>query len=305
MVVENLDILVQEMDIGKFVESALFDVGSTKWSLRIYPAGLDEEKKEFIGVYLANLNDEDYHVRYNIEACGIQQRKCLREFKKNSCRGWGKFISKEDCLKKVKKEFHIKAEVAIAKRDEIKVGSGLGMRMMKRNAIDEPEILIKILRSEDYSDFKLVSNGQVFKCHKNILATQSETIKNAIDRWAPDGTMNFDEYKPEVVDNLLRYCYFQPLEKNVFEENVIEFLNIGEKYNLSELKEKAEFFMIANMKKETVMEFLVAGDLFAAGQVKEAALRFLCLNKPLLQENLFELKGKETLLMEIIARLSG
>jgi len=150
-----------------------------------------------------------------------------------------------------------------------------------------------------------LSNGHEFKCHKIILAAQSETIKEAIDRWALEGEMNLDEYKPEVVDNLLRHCYLQPVEENVFEKNVIEFLNIGEKYNLSELKEKAEHFMISNMKKETVIEFLLAGDLFVADQVKEAALRFLCLNKPLLQENLDKLKGNEDLLMEIIARLSA
>ena len=301
MVVENFDSLVQEMENGKFVDSAEFNIGNTKWKLRIYPAGVDEVNKD-ISLFLVNCNDQDYHVRYSIEACG-KTLNALDEFPGQSEWGWPCFITKEDYWEKVKKEFHIKTEVAIVKKDENKVISGKGM--MKTKASNEPKILKKIFGSEDYSDFKLLSNGNEFKCHKIILAARSETIKNAIDRWAPEGEMNLNEYKPEVVDNLLRYCYLQPLEKNVFEENVIEFLNIGEKYNLSELKEKAELFMISSMEKETVVDFLVAGDLFVADQVKEAALRFLCLNKPLLQENLDELKGKENLLMEIIARLSA
>jgi len=278
MVVEDFDILAEEMEIGKFVESAKFDVGNTKWTLRVYPAGRSEEYKGFIAPYLANCNDQDYYVRFRLTACGEEIRGD-HFFLKREQWGYPQVISIEDFLNEGKREFHFKAEVAIVKKDENKVISGKGMTKIK--ASNEPKILNKILGSEDYSDFKLLSNGHEFRCHKIILAAQSETIKNAIDRWAPEGDMNLEEYKPEVVDNLLRYCYLQPLENNVFEENVIEFLNISEKYNLSELKEKAELFMISNMKKETVIEFLEAGDLFAASGVKEAALNFLCLNKPL------------------------
>merc|ERR1719427_1932505 len=143
-----------------------------------------------------------------------------------------------------------------------------------------------IYTSKVYSDFKLLSNGTEFECHKIFIASQSETLKNVVDRWAPDGRMIMDEYSPEVVENLLSHCYCRPLNQDVFEANVVEFLNTGEKYDLPDLKAKAEIFMISNMKQETCIEFLVAGDLFNAEKVKESAMKFLSLNKKLWNENI-------------------
>ena len=71
--------------------------------------------------------------------------------------------------------------------------------------------------------------------------------------------MNLDEYRPEVVEGLLSHFYRRPINQDVFEANVVEYLNIGEKYDLPVLKAKAEIFMISNIKKETVLEYLVAG----------------------------------------------
>jgi len=143
MVVENFDTLVEEMEIGKFIDSAMFDVGNTKWKLRIYPAGYDEiVNKEFISLFLVNCNDQEYHVRYSIEACG-NTANGLHGFRQPQW-GWPCFISKEDCLEKVNREFRIKTELSIVKKDENKVISGKGMT--KRKASSEPRILNKILR---------------------------------------------------------------------------------------------------------------------------------------------------------------
>jgi len=169
------------------------------------------------------------------------------------------------------------------------------------------KLLESICTSKVYSDFKLLSNGTEFECHKIFIASQSETLKNVVDRWAPDGRMVMDEYSPEVVENLLSHCYCRPLNQDFFEANVVEFLNIGEKYDLPDLKAKAEIFMISNMKKETLIEFLVASDLYKASKVKETAMKFLSLNKGVVKENLKEwkekLKGKEELLLEMLTAI--
>jgi len=307
MIVKNFDSLLEEMKVGERVESAEFDVGNTKWMVRVYPAGCNEKNKGNIGIFLINCNDQEIKTRFNIACAGQQFNYSYSFVSKGSDWGTPQFIKKADFLKKlVKNELHVKVEVAIVKKGENKILSGSGLK--KEEANSEPKWFNKIYSSKVYPDFKLVSNGSEFECHKIILATQSEAFQAVIDRWAPDGKMILDEYEPEVVDNLLRHCYFQPLVENVFEENVTEFLNIGEKYGLRDLKAKAELFMISNINKETVIEFLVAGYLFAASQVKEAALRFLSLNKSVWQENVGKwkekLKGKEELLLEIITHMS-
>ena len=219
-------------------------------------------------------------------------------------RGFSKFIKREDCLKKlVDTKLFVKAEVSIMRKGKQTVVSGKGMKE-KKEVVEVSKLVESIYTSKDYSDFKIISNNVEFECHKNFIGSQSETLKNVVDRWAPDGKMIMDEYRSEVVEGLLSFCYRRPLDQDVFEANVVEFLNIGEKYDLPGLKVKAEIFMISNMKKETFIEFLVAADLFKAGKVKETAFKFLSSNKILWKENIQEwkevLKRKDELLMEII-----
>ena len=116
--------------------------------------------------------------------------------------------------------------------------------------------------------------------------------------------MIMNEFKPDVIEVLLNFFYRRPLDAKVFFENVVEFLDIGEQYDLPSLKAKAETTMMTNLNKQTFIEFLTAGDLYNAVNIKEAALRFLALNKNLWTENITEWKrklvGKPELLLEII-----
>ena len=220
-------------------------------------------------------------------------------------KGFAKFIKREDCsMKLVDKKLFVKAEVSIVRRGKTTITCGKGLKENKGN-VKASKLMESIYTSKVYSDFKLVSNGREFDCHKTFIASQSETLKNVLgSTWVTDGKMIMDEYKPEVVQGLLSHCYCRPLDQDVFEANVVEYLNIGEKYDLPDLKAKAEIFMISNMKQETCIEFLVAGDLFNAEKVKESAIKFLSFNKKLWKENIREwkekLKGKEELLMDII-----
>ena len=172
---------------------------------------------------------------------------------------------------------------------------------MSRKESDLSELVDGILTNRVYSDFKLVSNGVEFNVHKNFIAGQSETLHNAVERWSADGKMFLDEYKSEVVQNMIKYFYRKPLEEEVFNNNVVEFL----KYDLPKLKSKAELSMITNLSKETYIEYLIAGDLFKAAKLKEAALKFIAQNKNLWNRNSAEMmkkfEGKQELLIVINA----
>ena len=129
-----------------------------------------------------------------------------------------------------------------------------------------------------------------------------------MERWSADGRMFLDEYRPEVVKNLINYFYRKQLEEEVFNDNVTEFLNIAEKYDLPKLKTNAELVIITTLSKETFTEYLIAGDLFKAAKLKEAALKFIAQNKNFWNGNSAEMEekfeGKKKLLLEIITALT-
>jgi len=307
-VVENFEEIMKESKIGTAITSAKFKVEDTDWRIQVHPAGHREQTQDFIEISILNENEQGYIVKGSMACCGKKLDLFLDEPVPPNCfRGWNKFIRKADCLKNlVNKELHVKAEVSIVRKGETKVVSGKGMIGKKENT-EASKLMESIYTSKVYADFKIVTNGTEFDCHKNFIASQSETFKNVIDRWAPEGKMTMDEHTPEVVKNLLNHCYRRPLEESVFDAYVVEFLNIGEKYDLPDLKLKAEIFMISNMKNETFIEFLVASDLFKAPKVKETALKYLSTNKSIWNVNSKEwkgqLKGKDDLFAEIITAL--
>ena len=106
-----------------------------------------------------------------------------------------------ECLKKiVKGKFFVKAEISVVKKDKIKIVSGKGVTS---NESGRNQFIDQIFTSKAYSDIKIVSNGVEFACHKNFVG-QSETLRNLVDCWAPEGII-MDEYSSDFVENLINF----------------------------------------------------------------------------------------------------
>ena len=58
-------------------------------------------------------------------------------------------------------------------------------------------------------------------------------------------------------------------------ENVVSFLDLGEKYDLPGLKAIAEQAMIAMLDKENMLSFFLAGDLYQGEKIRAASKTFL------------------------------
>ena len=61
---------------------------------------------------------------------------------------------------------------------------------------------------------------------------------------------------------LTRYIYLEEIEEGILKEEVVAFLELGEKYQVEQLKELAEENMLQLLEKENMVNFLVAGDMF-------------------------------------------
>ena len=60
----------------------------------------------------------------------------------------------------------------------------------------------------------------------------------------------------------IRYIYLEELEEDILKENVVTFLELGEKYEVEKLKELAEAKMLQLLHRDNMVDFLMAGDLF-------------------------------------------
>jgi len=302
-VVEDFEKAMKE---GKNVTSSQFYVEDTKWSISVDGDDEDGDGEGYVGVYLRNENKEDYLVEGTLTGSGVTVDFDTPEdvVKAEKSRGCANFMEHAECVKKlVNGKFFVKAEISVVKKGEMKFVCGKGVTS---SGSGRNQLIEKIFTSKAYTDIKIVSNGVEFDCHKNFVG-QSETLQNLVDRWAPEGKIIMDEYSPDVVENLINFLYRRPIKDDVFQENLVEFLNIGEVYNLPELKWKAEIAMISCLNKDTFAEFVLTADLLRAEKLKEAGLKFIAHNKNLWaaggdwKENF---KKKPCLLMEIINAMS-
>ena len=289
---------------------------SDKFNDKKTSTGESVASKGCIGIWIYNENsekDKTFELEGKVICCGKNLVLQLPGGKQSTVvmggqgTGWKNALSHDYCTKNlIDGKLVVKTELSFVKRGDLKVSGGKE-EGSENNENLSAKLIEKIYSEKVFCDFKLVSNHLEFDCHKIFIASQSETLRNAVERWAPDGKMILNEFKPEVIEVLINFFYRRPLDSEVLSENAVEFLNIGEQYDLPSLKARAEMTMMANLNKETFLDFFIAGVLFAAAKVKEAALRFLALNKNLWTENISEWKhkllGKSELLMEIITVL--
>eukprot|EP00092_Neocalanus_flemingeri_P019277 GFUD01020881.1.p1 GENE.GFUD01020881.1~~GFUD01020881.1.p1 ORF type:complete len:349 (+),score=93.89 GFUD01020881.1:58-1104(+) len=145
----------------------------------------------------------------------------------------------------------------------------------------------KIFEDMVFSDFRVVCNGRYFPCHKVFLAAQSSVFKKMFDSNMKEATeemvelINFTEV---VAESFVKFFYTGQVDKEVLNENIISFLDLGEKYNMNELKAVAEQVMITNLDKKNMLSFFLAGDLYRGQKIRTAAKTFLEENKKSLKE---------------------
>jgi len=320
--IENFEAEMEFAKYKSYIESPKFCIEDTILSLRTYPCGNNGSSCN-ISFSLVNHGNEEIQVSARFLAFGK-----IPEFRKyfiqpgmimDSGCGEGNspnFIShNESRTKLINGELHVKVEVSVIQPKEKKIVCGGKMvdeseeDIFELNEVSSLGLLENCFSMNVSPDFKLVSNGSEFPCHKIFIAGQSETLAGAVERWLPEGVMKLDEHKSEVVKNLVSYCYRQPIDEKVFMDNLAEFLEISEKFDLDELKLKAELGMISILGKDNFVEIMITGDLYGGEKVKKAGLRFLSQNKKVWLDNVAKwskmLEDKSSLLMEIVTALAN
>ena len=77
----------------------------------------------------------------------------------------------------------------------------------------------------------------------------------------------------EVGRSFVKYLYTGELEENILKEQTLAFLELGQKYDIQELKDLAEQELLEQLDRKNMVEFVFMGDLFSAEKIFEAALK--------------------------------
>eukprot|EP00092_Neocalanus_flemingeri_P026659 GFUD01028902.1.p1 GENE.GFUD01028902.1~~GFUD01028902.1.p1 ORF type:complete len:376 (-),score=92.46 GFUD01028902.1:64-1107(-) len=171
------------------------------------------------------------------------------------------------------------------------------------------DVNLKIFDDMAFTDFRVVCSGKSFPCHKVFLAAQSPVLKAMIDsnmKEAIEETLEIVNCTEVVTESFVKFFYTGQVDEELLNENAVNFLDLGEKYDVAELKAMAEQAMIANLDKENMLSFFLDGDFYRGQKIRTAAKTFLMQNKESLKE--IEgwkeaLKDRADLLLELLETL--
>jgi len=260
---------------GEFLESNDFMVKEAPMRLRVYPNGSSAPSASFanrghVSAFLVYMGKGEVKLKYQFnKTLGMLERTLVA----GAVCHVGILLSHAECLEHYKeRDFVLRVKVEMEGEEVKMVGEAPASR--KRKAISQ-EIGEKAFLGMEWTDFILEFEGEEVACHKVILAGASPVLgamlRNDLHE-AAKGRATI-QLSAVVGKAFVRFMYLEEVEEDLLKQEVVVFLEIGEKYQVESLKELAEDWMLKNLNKDNMVNFLVAADTFRAGRIKAAALQ--------------------------------
>jgi len=269
---------------GKCYETDEFMVKETLMCLLVYPNGYSEEYRGWVGVYVKNRSQAEVIDKLkgqfitDVKTSQIDSKE--ETFPAGQAWGFDRYLSHEDANEHYKeKDFVLKVKVEM--EGEVVKIVGENKETRKRKFISQ-EVSENAYKRMAWTNFVLEFEGEELACHRLILAGASPVLAAMLEpasqhREAEEGRAVI-QLPAAVGRAFVRYIYLEEIEEVILKEEVVAFLELGEKYQVEKLKELAEVKMLQLLEKENMVKFLMAGDMFRAARIKAAALKLAKIN---------------------------
>ena len=261
-----------------------FMVGNIPMIIWVYPNGYDDERKGNVSIFLENRSQVDVTIQYQF-ITEANTKTLVSIFEARKMRGHYKFLSHAQCEDVYKeKDFIVTANVEIPSEDLKIMGN-------EDAAVPKKICLGKSLYDQMLdANFSLVFNGAEVPCHKQVLAAASPVFEAMVRNQhleAIEGKANI-ELPEEVGQAFVKYMYTSHLEEDMLKEEALAFLELGNKYDVQELKDLAEGEMLKQLDKKNMVKFVSIGDHFNANKIFEAALKMTKANMNWLRSQVYD-----------------
>ena len=283
LVIKDFVEVVKTSKTGKSYSSDTFMVGDTPMKIHLYPNGYRGANKGYVSVVVGNMSNAALNVK-----CQLISEKCTKGFdlevRANSGRLIFDFLSHAECTEAYKdKDFVLTANVEIPGED-LKIMGNEDAVVRKKYCLCK-----NLYEKMQNSDFTFVFNGVEVPCHKIVLAAASPVFEAMVrnqHREAIESKANI-ELTEEVGRAFIKYIYVGALQKNILEEQAAAFLELGNKYDMQELKDLAEAELLRQLDKKNMVEFVSFGDIFNAKKLFETALKMTKANMSWLRSQVY------------------
>ena len=278
LVIKNFVKVMAGFKPGMLIESDPFMLGDIPLAIRVYPNGDEDLFKGHVSLYLRNKGDDDISVKGQL-ITDLDTMDFVYTETVKARGGWGEpnFLTHAECAEAYKdKDFVVEAKLEIPS-EVVKIVGRQSAAAPKKRKFDVWENVYNKMAG---ADFTLVFEGEEVSCHKHILAAASPVLKSMVENKHRESIESKAKIKlsAEVGRAFVRFIYTGEVQEDVLKEYVSAFLEMGEMYNLQELKEMAEKELLSQLEKENMVEMIYIGEIFRAENIFEAALRMTKVN---------------------------
>jgi len=171
---------------------------------------------------------------------------------------------------------------ATGRHDLVAVMDEAGMaKVMKEAASDAQQDLARgvaaMAKSDDFSDFTIICQGQEIKCHKMVLAVMSEVFKTAFTSKiteVQENRLEIEDASPESVKGMVSHMYTGSIPTNIG-DIVAEMLHLAEKYKVGSLKKACENCLRHDLAVENAVNTIILVDRYKCSpQLRAKVLKF-------------------------------
>ena len=141
------------------------------------------------------------------------------------------------------------------------------------------------------ANFILVFEGVQVPCHKHLLAAASPVLEAMVEnkhKEAIEGKANI-KLSADVGEAFVRFIYTGDVQEELLKENASAFLEMGELYDLQEMKDIAETELLSQLNKENMVQMVALGELYRAEVIFAAALKMTKVNMSWLRNQVYSI----------------
>ncbi|XP_044586121.1 speckle-type POZ protein-like [Cotesia glomerata] len=139
----------------------------------------------------------------------------------------------------------------------------------------------KFYKSVELSDVTIIVDKVKIPAHKLVLAAHSEVFAKMLQsemKEAKDGEINIKGFDPEIILEMLHYCYKGKTKASKDTKAALQMLEVADIYQIIKLKDICESTLINNMSTDNVLDIIDAADDHTAIDLRKSAINLIVLH---------------------------
>jgi len=323
---------IETAKTGESVKLEDVNVGETKWILKIFPNGEnDQSKKGNIAFFCYSQNEATKTARVTVDLMDTAKNSTqAKSQRKVHTRGIDTFTYRGESKLpnttmgrgfgfdnvKLPANGHLILFIKIEVLGEEKTTRNTHYDFQEISSIETQEKLkaIELFKdgwmNKDFSDVEIKCKGEIFYCHRMILAKRSPYFRGMLESGLEESQtqlIDLDHMDVDVLKAILKFIYGGEIGN--LEINAVLLLEASNMFILEDLKDICEKYLLANyMKSENVIDVLVMADAHNANHLKRGAMKMIVTNIDVIVKQVGwkeKLVDKPKILLEILEATSS